>query len=76
MGQLTAELLIDNMKSLFRAFQPGTGVGEPGAPMAAALKPEEDVLSVAVSAAEFAEYGPDGVPQEVASGALWRAPVL
>ena len=57
------------MRSLFLAFQAGTGTGEPGAlaPPAAALEPEEDVLSLAASAPEFAEYGPVGVPQEVAS---------
>ena len=42
-GQLTAEL--ESMKSLFLAFQAGTGAGEPGAlaPPAAALESEEDV---------------------------------
>ncbi|CAL8311273.1 unnamed protein product [Gadus morhua 'NCC'] len=67
--QLTAEL--ESMKSLFLAFQAGTGAGEPGAlaPPAAALESEEDVLSVAASAAEFAEYEPDGVLQDVASRA-------
>ena len=59
------------MKSLFLAFQAGTGAGEPGAlaPPAAALEPEEDVLSVAASAAEIAECELDGVPQDVASSA-------
>ena len=68
-GQLTAEL--ESMKCLFLAFQAGTGAGEPGAlaPPAATLEPEEDVLSLAASAAEFAEYEPDGVLQDAASRA-------
>ncbi|CAL8268003.1 unnamed protein product [Boreogadus saida] len=68
-GQLTAEL--ESMKCLFLAFQAGTGAGGPGAlaPPAATLEPEEDVLSLAASAAEFAEYEPDGVLQDVASRA-------
>ncbi|CAL8385973.1 unnamed protein product [Gadus morhua 'NCC'] len=65
-GQLTAEL--ESMKSLFLAFQAGTGAGEPGAlaPPAAALEPEEDVLSLAASAAE---YEPDRFLQDLASRA-------
>ncbi|CAL8387734.1 unnamed protein product [Boreogadus saida] len=68
-GQLTAEL--ESMKCLFLAFQAGTGAGGPGAlaPPAATLEPEEDVLSLAASAAEFAEYEPDGVLQDAASRA-------
>lgn len=67
--QLTEE--INQMKSLFLAFQSGTGAGELGAPAppAAILEPEEDVLSMAASATEFAEYEADVVPQDVASRA-------
>ncbi|CAL8374356.1 unnamed protein product [Gadus morhua 'NCC'] len=59
------------MKCLFLAFQAGTGAGGPGAlaPLAATLEPEEDVLSLAASAVEFAEYEPDGVLQDAASRA-------
>ena len=59
------------MTSLFLAFQAMTGAGEPGAlaPPAAAVEPEEDVLTVAALATEFAEYEPDWVPQDVASRA-------
>ncbi|CAL8292261.1 unnamed protein product [Arctogadus glacialis] len=68
-GQLTVEL--EGMKCLFLAFQAGTGAGEPGAlaPPAATLEQEEGVLSLAASAAEFAEYEPDGVLQDAASRA-------
>ena len=67
--KLTAEL--DHMKSLFLAFQSGTGAEVPGAPAppAAILEPEDDVLSTAASATEFAEYESDVVPQDVASRA-------
>ncbi|CAL8370662.1 unnamed protein product [Boreogadus saida] len=60
-----------NMKFLFLTCQAGTGAGELGAlaPPAAALEPEEDVLSMATSAAEFAEYDPDEVPPDVDSHA-------
>ena len=65
--QLTAEL--NRMKSLFLAIQSETGVVDVGAPAppATMFKPEEDVLSVAASATEFADYGVDVVPQDSAS---------
>lgn len=65
--QLTEEL--NQMKSLFLAIQSGTGAVDVGAPAppAAMFEPEEDVLSVAASATEFADYGADVVPQDAAS---------
>ncbi|XP_047454133.1 uncharacterized protein LOC125016013 [Mugil cephalus] len=67
--QLTTE--INNMKSLFLTFQSGTGAGEPAAsvPPAAILEPEKDVLSMAASATQFAEYEPEVVAQDVTSRA-------
>ena len=65
-------------KSLSLAIQSGTGAGDAGAPAppAAMFNPEEDVLSVAASATEFADYGADMIPQDVAfhaSGASSRS---
>ena len=67
MDQLTEEL--NQVKSLFLAIHSGTGAGDVGAlaPPAAVFVPEEDVLSVAVSATEFADYGADVVCQDVVS---------
>ncbi|XP_062279213.1 uncharacterized protein LOC133984014 [Scomber scombrus] len=67
--QLTEEL--NQVKSLFLALQSGTGARDVGAPAppAAMFDPEDDALSVAASATEFADYGADVVPQDVASHA-------
>ncbi|XP_062372037.1 uncharacterized protein LOC134059609 [Sardina pilchardus] len=49
------------MKSLLLAFQSGTGAGQSGsvATPTASLDSEEDVLSMAASAAQFHDYAPD-----------------
>ncbi len=67
--RLTAE--IDNMRSLFLAFQSGAAAEVPVAapPPAAIPELEEDVLSTAASATEFAEYEPEAVSQDLASRA-------
>lgn len=65
--QLTAEL--NTMKSLFLAFQSGTGAEPPDdfVPSAASLESEDDVLSMASSAGQFNEYEPEVLPQMGAS---------
>ncbi|XP_073732290.1 uncharacterized protein [Misgurnus anguillicaudatus] len=65
--QLTAEL--NTMKSLFLAFQSGTGAEPPDdfVPSAASLESEDDVLSMAASAGQFNEYEPEVLPQMGAS---------
>ena len=56
------------MKFLFLAIQSGTGAVNVGAPASPAtmFEPEEDVLSMAASATEFADYGTDVVLQDAA----------
>ena len=71
--QLTEEL--NQVKSLFLAIQSGTGAGDVGAPAppAAMFDTEEDVLSMAASATEFADYGAGVAPQDVASHTSWAS---
>ena len=66
--QLTEEL--NQMKSLVLAIRSGTGAGDTGAPAppTVVFEPEDDALSLAASATEFADYGADTVPQDTASG--------
>ncbi|CAL8319213.1 unnamed protein product [Arctogadus glacialis] len=71
LGSECEKLHISYPTAHFTRNKAGTGAGETGAlaPPAAALEPEEDVLSMATSAAEFAEYDPDEVPPDVDSHA-------
>ena len=59
MDQLTEEL--KQVRPLFLAIQSETGAGDVGAPASpgAMFDPEEDVLSMAASATEFADYEAD-----------------